>query len=192
MKKAIVLALTLLGTASFASTINWGFNTKSYFGSDSVGKNATGYLVYLGTGENATWEKTETDYKAIAEGTSTSYTDKKTSSLGKISGSIDIAAGTPVYTGSSAVFTDGSSVFGVMMTYTENETTYYNLGGTFTFDTSDTEHYEAVPSDMFTWSSAGPASNSDTAAQGWKAVPEPSVALMGLLGLGMLLKRRRA
>ena len=29
-------------------------------------------------------------------------------------------------------------------------------------------------------------------ASTWKTVPEPSVALMGLLGLGMLLKRRRA
>jgi len=192
MKKEIILALTLLASASFGSTINWGINTKSFFGTESLGKNAIGYLVYLGTGENATWKKTETDYKAIAEGTSTSYTDKKTSSLGKITGIKILADGEAVYPGSTKNVSDGESVFGIMIAYTSGDDTYYNLGETFTFDTSDTAHYEAVPGDTFTWSHAGPASNSDTAAQGWKAVPEPSVALMGLLGLGMLLKRRKA
>ena len=190
MKKALTFALALIGSTLLASTVNWGFNTKSYFGTDAVKGNAIGYLVYLGEGTSASWNSS--DYLAIAEGTSENYSGKQASSLSKISGSSELAAGSPVYQGASVNVTDGSSVFGVMMTYVSEGTTYYALGDTFTFDTSDTTHYEAIPSDSFTWQASGPGSNADTSAQGWTAVPEPSVAILGLLGLGMLLKRRRA
>jgi hypothetical protein len=89
--------------------------------------------------------------------------------------------------------------FGVFLTYTDSDgktwfnvssDTYtipgdatditQNLAGTFAFSASKTEVAEgAVVSTGSGWIHATP-------------VPEPSVALMGLLGLGMLIKRRRA
>lgn len=193
MKRLFILgALAAFGLQASGATISWGAE-KSYFGESSVGKIATGYLVYLGTA-GTTWASTTVDYIAIAEGTSSNYLSTKSSSTGKVSGQVAATEDvTPVYSGATTLITDGNSVFGIMLTYVNaaDSKTYYHLGGTYTFDTNDESTYTSGTK-MFTWTDSGIASNSDTAAQGWVAVPEPSTAMLALAGLALLIKRRRA
>ena len=198
MKRLLILAILMtIGLQANGATISWGVN-KSYFGTSSLSSKATGYLVYLGSA-GTTWENTSVNYKAIAEGTSENYLAKKTSSTGKVTGSVEATEDvTPVFSGSQTIIADGNSVFGILLAYVDSaeNKTYYHLGGTYLFDTSlDTEHGGTYTpgTKMFTWTDAAVASNSSgPAAQGWVAVPEPSTAALALAGLALLLKRRKA
>ena len=192
MKRLLTLAIiATIGIQANGATINWGA-AKSYFGTSSLGSKATGYLIYLGSA-GVTWADTTVDYKAIADGTSEKYLSTKTSSTGKVSGQVSATEDvTPVYSGAETIITDGDSVFGVMLTFVNNDDgkTYYHLGGTFLFDTTSTTYTAA--NKTFTWTDSAVASNSDVASQGWVAVPEPSSAALALAGLALLLKRRKA
>ena len=194
MKKILIAMLAALAASSQATTINWGADSAVYFGTDKVKGGVKAYLVNLGT--SASWsgikiediwtqdESEDSDFKRVVD------TKASAATTSKVVGKVVVEPGETV---GGSTLTDGSTYFGQILFYTSGETTYYNLGPSYLFDTTttDTDIYDGTL-ETFSWRTTTVASNSDTAAQGWTAVPEPSVALMGLLGLGMLLKRRKA
>lgn len=193
--KRILLTMTVLlsALAAEAAQINWGSKGALYDGttimSKANGYSTTAYLVYLGSA-GATWESfdvvsfanTKSDPDVVAG-------PKSANDYGVVVATASpyaVTVGAPVG-GGTDVLTDGSSTFGVLYLATGGsfgETTHYVTGDSFVYDTTSS-NYKAGTSTLTAQSSV-PSGTS------WTAVPEPSVAIMGLLGIGMLLKRRRA
>ena len=193
--KKILTALLAVGLISSASaiTINWTVSGIA-FGSGNTLKSDNGlnaYLVYLGNGTGLASSYTESDLTDLISGASsaTGRSVSGTTNRGLVQNSYNSTAPDPT--------TLNGDVYTILMTYTSEGKTYYNLSSkTFTVDgvtssISTLDPYQVAASDQ-TYTVKSEVASSVSAGGGWTAVPEPSTAALALAGLALLLKRRKA
>ena len=183
MKKTILFALLAMAIPAVAASIDWELNTgRSGYMTDSKGNKLKGTAYLLLTSDLASASFTsEDDIVDLAIGKSNgglAITDGKNTET-KTSTDNRLTAPNP-YSFTVVVYDSVNKEYFTSSTYKEE--CAYNLSG---------DEYTDAKSISF--SAAQMYATADTRnTQTYHAVPEPSVALMGLLGLGMLLKRRRA
>ena len=199
MKKAVIAALvcTLANVAS-AVSLSWASATAIKFNGANLksDNNLSGYLIYLGTSsfsESYTLTKDSTVSSVISSiGTDTESFKKGSNGMSKISGSFTFNY--------SDGYTNDKDKFALLLVYTKDSETYYNLtSGTYTLTGGNDEDVANLvaatdPSNAsFAFSySAADKKGKLTSGGGWTQVPEPSTAMLALAGLALLLKRRKA
>ena len=192
MKKTLALFAVLAMTSiASAATIKWNVSgNNTYVINDVSGNPYASQTVYLIAGADiSTLTNPEQDKATFTEALEAITIATATSS----------ATGTkPVgitnYEVSSPLMTAGQSfTFGVLLVSEDSQNGYYKLltatGTPYADDALESARTGKVTS---AWSATGLDKGAWTKSYAVAAVPEPSVALMGLLGLGMLLTRRRA
>ena len=185
MKKQLFIGLLVaMATLAQAATIDWGMsNNGSWtdFGSDFLDDaNAVVKIVYLGDDTVST-----VSFDDIVNGS--------------VEGSFNTDFGSIPYGQTIAVDTTHTGNFAAFIEYSVAGETYYNVSsgmGTLTAAAINALLSEGtMPADaVFEFSSTKNAPGATpTIGGGWyTTVPEPGIACMALLGLGMLVKRRRA
>ena len=197
MKHILTTLIAIAALSAQASSFQWGTGSVkvSFNGADmtTTDYSVTAYLVYLGTSSDTsslvTYTSDGTVTTAESVQTAVPATSGLTSNKGKVKATYD--------DNNNGNIAEGN-YFAVFLEYTTSDYTYYNVSSasaasldatgafnamTFSFDFSSEAQVKTVSS-----------SGSISGGSGWTAVavPEPSVALMGLLGIGMLIRRRRA
>lgn len=184
MKKLLtmILAAGLCGIAGAAS-VNWSVAGSSFTTSDGSNTRAKDYLVlvFLDSDKSAvTTALSSGDASAVSTALATYTAAEGYTGVTKATG----AAGSS-FTSSEAVGTTLKLWSVAFDAKTVAEATSYLMSSTFV--ESDVYEAPATPTNKGAFSSDSYSGSSWTAM-----VPEPSTAIMGLLGIGMLLKRRRA
>ena len=184
MKKTILLALLALALPASAGTIDWKLNTMGdanyMVGSDGNKLQGFAYLVLTSAYEDATITKLD-DITALAlGGDSLEITDGVNKNLVTTTDSrITPVDGTTALSFTVLVYDKVNKSF--FESAAKSQTAYQTSGDEFT----DPKQVSFTAANLY-------ANANTRGTQTYHSVPEPSVALMGLLGLGMLLKRRRA
>jgi len=186
MKKLLtmILAAGLCGIASAAS-VNWSVAGQSFTTSDGSNTRAKDYLVLVFL---------DSDKSAVTTALSSGDASAVSAALATYTSAEGFSATTKATGAASGSFTSSESV-GTTLTLwsvafdgkTVADSTSYLLSSTSVL--SDVYEAPATPTNKGAFSAASYSGSSWTKME---AVPEPSVALMGLLGIGMLIRRRKA
>jgi hypothetical protein len=204
MKKLATLAvLAALATSAQAASITWGFGGKVYLNKGDATVLATdtlapavangSYLALVYLGQNVSSYDLATLTSDIADTTKAAKvvdtldygitTTGKSSAIGKWNPNTSTYADANMASGASFAilfYNAEKSAFDYVYAYSNGKGDAYD------------SNILKVSGDNMTIASAQHFATGGTGGNaGVIAVPEPSVALMGLLGLGMLLKRRK-
>ena len=183
MKKIVLLALAAIAIPASAASIDWTLNTAAaanyMVGSDGNKLNGTAYLLLTSDanslGTFAAADKFLTAMEDVALGSAT-ITDgiNKT----KQTATSDKLVAPTSYSFSVLVF-DGSSYY--VASAAKSMTAYNLTGDVYT----DAKAITFTANEMY-------ASAAKRGTQAYVAVPEPATAALALLGLGLMIKRRKA
>ena len=184
MKRITTPALALLCGIESASSINWSLASKSFGTSDGSSERAGGYYVTVFL---------YSDYSAVMSAVSSLSAPPSETQVNAISTYVQ-DTGTTAKTGAS------SGVFDVSDTTYPSVTTVELFMIAWDADSiANASNYlvsDKVLSDATTTpdnpTKTGKFTSASYSNSSWTAVPEPSVALMGLLGIGMQIRRRKA
>lgn len=184
MKKYLTLGLAFaLASVASAVTMNWGASNITFEGTKLKNDaTVTGYLIAL---DSLSSTYTLTDSFTANDVGSVLDSKNKTSAVSKITNDWSI---------DTTNYSNGDT-FAVLLKYTgaSDGKTYWNLtSGLVTMSGMSTDPPTDAADTTSAFSFAKATGNTLTAGGGWTAVPEPSIACMALLGIGMMLKRRRA
>ena len=184
MKRLAFLALILLcGTVS-ASQISWSLAGKSFTTSDLSSERAKGYYVTVFL---------YSDYDAVMSAISSLTAAPTETQVSAISTYVQ-GSGTTTATGASGGRFEVSDTTYPSITTVDLFMVAWDAGSI-----GAAENYlvsDKVQSDAYSGTdnptNTGAFTSASYSGKTWTAVPEPSVALMGLLGIGMLIRRRKA
>ena len=187
MKKILTFALAV-GFAGMASAVTMQWQAKN--------------IKFDGTQFNKTTGETVTGYLIALDSFATSYTVDKNFDATSIGTVVDSKTGaTAVGTVSNrwTIDTDtygNGDTFAVLLKYTKGSDTYWNLSSALVSMSGmslDPPANANNTESSFSFGNSTGAAGVMTKGGGWvAAVPEPGIACMALLGVGMMLKRRRA
>ena len=183
MKRIVSLAVVLLCGIASASTVNWSLAGKSFSTSDGTNERAKGYYVTVFL---------YSDYSDVMSAVSSLKDPPTEEQVNAISTYVKGSATTAASGAASGDFALSDT------TYPSITTVDLFMIAWDSTAISGAKNYlvsEKVQSDAYSGTDNPTNMGSFTSAsytKSWTPIPEPSVALMGLLGLGMLLKRRRA
>lgn len=195
MKKILTMIIVAtLASSSQAVSFDWGSNGKVSFGDtvmNSTTYQATAYMVLLGTTTESAW--TDTLVQSLTDGsvgtsdyvaTATTRTSGATANRGRYSAQYSLAG-------------NQGYVYGVFMTYTDGDgKAWYNFSSDIFTVPAAVDNETGVTTTFAHLATTGTISGDFTVAnsvgKGWVAVPEPSVGLLALAGIGMLIRRKRA
>ena len=191
--RILAFALVCFAISAFAGSINWGFtgiNKNTTLIEDFSGNPYSGdiYLILATNASSLEGLTSKTEFED-ALGDITLGTAEVTA--GKISSSQ-----TATHDSLIAKVDGGPNTYSFQVVVYDASNLQYYLSGTAEKNAYSLEgvaaNTDAATTITFTKTMIG---KSATSASSWSqavTIPEPSVALMGLLGLGMLLKRRKA
>ena len=183
MKKIITTLLAFAFCVSVnAASVDWGVSRKSFTTSDGSSEQAANYYVLVFLYEN---------YDDVNTALSSLGTDSE-SSVSMLT-SLAVSSGTTNNRGATEGSFDTEKASGTLFTLFTVAFDATSVAAAENYLVSSTALSNAYvapdnPANIGTFSSSNYSGSSWTAI----AVPEPSVALMGLLGIGMLIRRRRA
>ena len=182
IKHLSLAAFALLAGTAQALSFQWSSNILKFDGANLRNVNSvTGYLVYLGSG--ATLESSySVDSLPSAVGTEV---DSKvgTATTSKVAQTVEFNYGD---------YVNGDS-FAMVVSYTSGADTYWNISSTVYTLSGITDERSQLSNATFTFDLTTAEKSSTVAVGGgWTSVPEPATAALALLGLGMLVKRRKA
>ena len=198
MKKfATLTVLAVFATAASAATIQWGFGSNVYVSEDgATAVRADTYegsvpwslaLIYVGQNQDSfdlgvmSDDNADNDYTVLGTVSYGVATTGKAAGLGKWSPSL-----TTTY---STAYDNGAS-FAVVL-YNESTGAFdYVYSGSTSVGSAFTTAYSVT--DMSAQGSATIYATGSSSTTGVVSVPEPGIACMALIGLGMMIKRRRA
>ncbi len=194
MKKILTLAVAaLLAGSASAITMKWGLNSAAQFNGSNLrsDSNVTGYLIAASSLSSYT---VDSQFEASTIGTQVDEKNK-TTAASKITGTWDFTSFTDTY--------KNGSTFAVLLQYTKDGDTYWNLGEdlvTMTGYSLDPPVNANEVQASFAWTTA--EGSTLTAGGGWvkaKAAdpiipdtPEPATGALALAGIALLFRRRRA
>jgi len=192
MKKilAIFVAAAVAGSASAAS-IDWTISNGAATLKDSTGAKMTGtaYLIL-----ESSLSSIESSLSGSISGFTSAMSTYALTSTEISAGKASPVSGTATHASLEAGTTKYKFAF-LIFDSAHNQYYVSSSSEQYAYDATSDDPSLAVPTSIsFDRTLTGATTGTNPSTQTFKPaiIPEPSVALMGLLGLGMLLKRRRA